>query len=279
MTEQNHQPHVLDREDGRGTPPAILARGISKRYTTKKRRQEAQVVALRNVDLQVDQGEFVTLVGPSGCGKTTLLKISAGLIRPTEGEVLWSGLEGEPQRRFGMMVFQSAALLPWRTVMNNVLFPATIVGTLDDRTRERARELLDRVQLVGVEDSYPDELSGGMQQRVAIARALLTDPEVLFMDEPFGALDAMTREELNVVLQDVQLRENKTVLFVTHNIQEAVFLSDRIIVMGAGPGYVKSEVKVPFPRPRTLSDMVSAEFRKIEHDVRNELDVIRDDPR
>lgn len=271
-----HEPLVYESGDAMSveaaarSEPAIVVEGVTKRYT-QRRSQEAAALTLDTIDLRVGRGEFVTLVGPSGCGKTTLLKICAGLIAPTSGRVLWCGDDPGPGRRFGMMVFQSAALMPWRTVISNVMFPATVLRWKKAGLRQRAIDLLERLQLQGAADKYPDELSGGMQQRVSIARALFTDPEVLFMDEPFGALDAMTREELNLLLQELQAAEGKTVLFVTHNIQEAVFLSDRVLVMGAQPGRIRDDVAVPMARPRSLDDMIRPEFRAIEARVRGQL--------
>ena len=254
-------------------PLRIVADRVTKKYRSQ-RLGAASGPALADASLTVHDGEFVSLVGPSGCGKTTLLKICAGLIAPTSGSIEWFG-EPRPRRRFGMMVFQASGLLPWRTVADNITLPGSVLGWSRKEYKDRVAELLDTVQLPGTEKRYPTELSGGMQQRVSIARALFSDPDVLFMDEPFGALDAMTREGLNLLMQEIQVTTNKTVIFVTHNIQEAVFLSDRVVVMGARPGHVRADIHVELPRPRTLEDMVTPEFTAIEKLVRQYLDGAR----
>lgn len=241
--------------------------GIEKRFGA------AGPKILSGVDLKINRGEFVSIVGPSGCGKTTLLKIIAGIIPLSDGVVSFDGsnrpmLPGD----FGM-VFQQAALLPWRSVLSNVLLPADIMGLDRASAAARAGELLRVMQLQDhVAKNYPGELSGGMQQRVSIARALLHRPQVLMMDEPFGALDALTRETLNMHLQDVHLQEGCTIVFVTHSITEAVLLSDRIVVMHAHPGRIAETVDVGLPRPRTIRSAASAEFRSVEMRVRQILD-------
>lgn len=252
-------------------PPVLSADGVGKTYGN-------QTVALSDVTFSLRDGEFVSLVGPSGCGKSTLLKACTGLLRPTSGVIAYRGSgAGIEPGRYGI-VFQTAALLPWRTVLANVMLPTTILPRRSKKAdRTRALELLELVQLEGQDEKYPSELSGGMQQRVAIARALLHDPDVLFMDEPFGALDAMTREELNMQLQRIHLDQGKSVLFVTHSIQEAVLLSDRILVMGRDPGRIIADVEVPLARPRTPRSMVSADFRQIEGQVRAALDSAQPD--
>ncbi|WP_028924654.1 ABC transporter ATP-binding protein [Pseudonocardia acaciae] len=242
-------------------------REVAKVYST---RSGEATTALRDVSLSLRAGEFVSLIGPSGCGKSTLLKIVAGLIDVTHGELVADGAELAP-RNLGV-VFQSPVMLPWRTVLRNVLLSADVLGLDRAEATERARRLLAAVGLDAVEQMYPTELSGGMQQRVAIARALLHDPAILLMDEPFGALDAITREDLNTRLQGLHTEQAKTVLFVTHNIDEAVFLSDRIVVMSGRPGRVVAEVPVDLPRPRSVRDKLSAEFRTIESLVRDKLE-------
>lgn len=256
-------------EGGASTPAAVLtAEEVEKRYLSK---DGSEKQALSGSNFSIAEGEFVSLVGPSGCGKTTLLKICAGLIDPTAGCVTYRDT-GRPVQpgTFGM-VFQSPALLPWRTVRQNILLPRQILRTGAAATDDRVDELLELVQLPTSGKSFPGELSGGMQQRVAIARSLIHDPEVLFMDEPFGALDAMTREELNDSVQDIHMRSNKTVLFVTHDIAEAVFLADRVFVMSAGPGRVVEEIHVDVPRPRTIESRTSESFRAAEARIRELL--------
>jgi NitT/TauT family transport system ATP-binding protein len=208
--------------------------------------------ALLPTSLQIDEGEFVSILGPSGCGKTTLLKIVAGLMRASAGQVTIAGTPvTEPPDHVGV-VFQSPTLLRWRTVLDNVLVPADARGLPRGQYESVARSLITLVGLDGFADHYPRELSGGMQQRVALSRALLLDPRLLLMDEPFGALDAMTREEMNLELQRIWGERAKTVLFITHSIDEAVFLSDRVVVMTARPGRILDTLVIDLPRPRTI---------------------------
>jgi NitT/TauT family transport system ATP-binding protein len=213
------------------------------------------VHALDGIDLEVGRGEFVVLVGPSGCGKTTLLNILAGLVPGWEGDVDCVGRPVEGPRRDIGVVFQESTLLPWRTILDNIMLPVELAGTDLAAGRERARRLMATVGLSGFEDRLPRELSGGMRQRAGICRALVRDPDLLLMDEPFGALDAMTRELLNIELQRVWLETGKTVVFVTHSIPEAVFLADRVVVMSARPGRIAEIVEVGLPRPRGMADM------------------------
>jgi NitT/TauT family transport system ATP-binding protein len=230
-------------------------------------------VALEAVDTDIGAGEFVSFVGPSGCGKTTLLKMSAGLVSQTTGDILFKNTgKPIPTGAYGF-VFQSPALLPWRTALQNVLLPSVIFRSPHQAAETRARELLRLVQLPTAAEKYPRELSGGMQQRVAIARALIHDPDLLFMDEPFGALDAMTRDELNLELQRIQQRAGKTVVFVTHDIEEAVMLSDRILVFSSGPGRLIGEVEVDLQRPRTLADRSTPAFGAVSNRVRDMLNI------
>ena len=235
----------------------IRLQGVRKVY--RSRGQE--FVAVSDVTMDVDAGEFVSLVGPSGCGKTTVLKILAGL-HPHDGgvvEIGGAGVAFDPSRDVGM-VFQQALLLKWRTIVNNVLLPAEILGLPPKESRERARELLQMVGLQGFEDNYPDELSGGMQQRAAIARALVHDPKVILMDEPFGALDALTRERMNLELMRIWQQSHKTIVFVTHSIQEAVFLGTRVAVLTAGPARMADIFSVDLPTPRTLDIKTHEKF-------------------
>ncbi|MCW8215397.1 MULTISPECIES: ABC transporter ATP-binding protein [Streptomyces] len=228
--------------------------GLHKIYRPRK---SEPTHALSDIDLKVRRGEFISIVGPSGCGKTTLLKILAGLIPRTEGAVRVAGRDVDgPLPEVGM-VFQAATLLPWRTILQNVMVPVEIQRL--DRTayRERAGRLLEMVGLSGFADKYPDELSGGMQQRAGICRALVHDPSVLLMDEPFGALDAMTREYMNVELLRIWRESGKTVVLVTHSIPEAVFLSDRVVVLSPRPGRIAEVIDIDLERPRDLGVMAS----------------------
>jgi NitT/TauT family transport system ATP-binding protein len=229
-------------------------------------------VALQPVSAEIGRGEFVSFVGPSGCGKTTLLKMCAGLVSQTAGHVRLAD-SGQPlsPREYGF-VFQAPALLPWRTVLANVTLPMTILSLERSGAITRAHELLALVGLADSAGKYPGELSGGMQQRVSIARALLHDPALLFMDEPFGALDAMTREALNMELQRIQQHQRKTVLFVTHDIEEATLLSDRIFVMSGGPGRVVDELGIALSRPRRVEIKATAVFQDAVRHVRSVLE-------
>jgi len=210
------------------------------------------VEALRGMDLQVDNGEFLAVVGRSGCGKSTLLRVIAGLLSPTSGRVLVDGTPVTGPRRDIAMMFQRPALLPWRNVLHNVLLPVEIFGWRRKEYRALAEKLLDMVGLAGFQKRLPHELSGGMQQRVALCRALIQRPRLLLMDEPFSALDALTREELSVELQRVHMDLHTTMVFVTHSIDEAVLLADRVVVMSSRPGQVRKVIEVDIPRPRSL---------------------------
>ena len=236
---------------------AIRLDGVSHVFASRK----SQLRALAGIDLEIQDNEFVTLVGRSGCGKSTLLRIIAGLLRPTAGEVRIGDQPVRGPRRDVSFMFQRSALLPWRTVLQNVMLPVQILG-LDRRTyRARAEELLALTGLDGFEDRRPDELSGGMQQRVSLCRALVHDPSVLLMDEPFAALDALTREELSLELQRIWSEARKTIVFVTHSIQEAALLADRIVVMTPRPGRLARTLEVHAPRPRSLGHSDHSEER------------------
>ncbi len=234
-------------------------------------RGNTSVHALDRISLEVRDGEFIAVVGPSGCGKSTLLKLVTGLRPPTGGRLIVYGREVTRPRGDVGIVFQSPVLLPWRTILENVTLPIDVLKLDAARGRERARELLALVGLAGFEKSYPNELSGGMQQRAAIARALVYDAPLLLMDEPFGALDAMTREQMNLELQRIWSASGKTVVFITHSIPEAVFLADRIVVMSARPGRVLRTLDNPLPRMRSLDDMLHPEFGMLVREIRGLL--------
>ncbi|MCH8055475.1 MAG: ABC transporter ATP-binding protein [Deltaproteobacteria bacterium] len=241
--------------------PFIQARDISLTFKPKNR---DPVTALKDFALEVEKGEFVSIVGPSGCGKSTFLNVLLGLIKPDAGEMQLNGtrITGPGQER--AMVFQEFGLLPWRTVVANVELGLELKGVQASVRRERAMELISMVGLIGFEGHYPHELSGGMKQRVGLARALATDPEVLLMDEPFASLDAQTRDLMQAELLQIWDRAKKTVLFVTHSIEEAAYLSDRVIVMTARPGRTKSILKINLPRPRDYEMRLSPEFNEIK---------------
>src|SRR5215216_6377646 len=229
--------------------PFIHLAGVKKVYRTRG----AEFLAVSEATFDVDAGELVSLVGPSGCGKTTVLKILAGLHSHEAGDVrIGSPTQPfDPSRDIGM-VFQQPLLLKWRRVIDNVLLPAEILGLSMAQSRARARDLLALVGLKGAEDKYPYELSGGMQQRASIARALIHDPKLILMDEPFGALDALTREKMNLELLRIWQEARKTIVFVTHGITEAVFLGTRVIVLTAGPARMADNLAIDLPHPRTL---------------------------
>jgi NitT/TauT family transport system ATP-binding protein len=218
-------------------------------------RDGTDTVALDKVSLDIQQGEFIALVGASGCGKSTLLRIVCGLIAPTNGLVSLAGQQVTAPRDDTAMVFQAPTLLPWATILDNVLFPLRMRGTLKPESRDEALALLKLVGLQGFENKYPRELSGGMQQRAAICRGLVPKPSVLLMDEPFGALDALTREEMSLELLRIWTQQPKTVLFVTHSISEAVLLADRVVVMSPRPGRVAEVIPISLPRPRNFDQL------------------------
>ena len=252
-----------------GTSGAIIdVAHVEKIFTTIR---NDRIHALNDISLSVGNREFVTVVGPSGCGKSTLLKIVAGLLMASAGKITVAGRAVLAPRRDIGIVFQNPVLLPWRTVMENVLLPAEVYGLPLDAAKQRARDLLHMVGLSDFENKYPMELSGGMQQRAAISRALLSDPSILLMDEPFGALDAMTREQMNLDLQRIWRESGKTVLLITHSIPEAVFLGDRVIVMTARPGRIARVIEIPFARPRPIDVMSEPLFGRLTGDIRKLL--------
>ena len=245
---------------------AVDVRNVSLTFETS----DGKVDALSNVSLQIADGEFVSFIGPSGCGKTTMLRLIADLQQPTSGTLLVNGMSAEQarlERRYGY-VFQAPALFPWRTIEKNLKLPLEIMGFSDSEQRQRAARYLALVNLTGFERKFPWQLSGGMQQRVSIARALSFDPALLLMDEPFGALDEIVRDHLNEQLLQLWDKTGKTVLFVTHSIPEAVFLSTRIVVMSQRPGRIIDIIDCNFPRQRTLEVRETPEFLRIAQRVR-----------
>jgi NitT/TauT family transport system ATP-binding protein len=230
-------------------------------------RTKTRMVALDDVNLKVMEGEFVSIVGPSGCGKTSFLSVVDGLIAATAGRVMVDGqlVAGPGPDR--AMVFQDSSLLPWRTVLRNIVYGLECLGVSASEAKMRARQFIGMVGLTGFEDHYPHELSGGMQQRVNLARALVVDPKILLMDEPFAALDAQTREVMQEELLQIWLRAKKTVLFITHQIDEAIYLSDRVVVFSARPGRVKKVIDIDLERPRKLRIKREPRFHAIEDEI------------
>ena len=240
-----------------GGGSSVQVSGVSKQYAS----EQSTVQALADVNFGVDSGELVCIVGPSGCGKTTLFRILAGLEPATRGEVTLNGTAvTEPTPNMGI-VFQEYHLFPWRTVRGNIAFGLEKAVGLDGTDREqRVQQLVDLVGLAGFEDSYPKSLSGGMKQRVALARALAIDPALLLMDEPFGAVDAQTRERLQAELLEIWGETGKTILFVTHDVEEAVTLADRVVVMGKNPGQINEIVSIDLARPRSRGDAAFGDY-------------------
>ena len=245
----------------------VRLEGVTKQFG------KAGVVALEDVDLDIRPGEFVSLIGPSGCGKSTLLRVVGDLIQPTAGAVEVNGKsahQARVDRDYGI-VFQDSVLFEWRTVARNIGLPLELAGWSRERRRERVQEMLELVELSGFEGHHPWQLSGGMQQRVSIARALSFEPALLLMDEPFGALDEMTRERLNLELLRIWAASGSTVVFVTHSISEAVFLSTRVVVMSPRPGRITGIVDVDLPQPRTFRTREEPRFAELIRDVRRTL--------
>ncbi|MCG5219292.1 ABC transporter ATP-binding protein [Streptosporangium soli] len=264
-----HASNALD------APAKLELSGVGKEFRTKR----ASTHALSDINLTIRDGEFVSLIGRSGCGKTTLLRTLAGLVSPTTGEILiegrslWNGskVDSSVVSKLGV-VFQEANLFPWYTVADNISLPLRLRGDGKQDRRARADELAELVGLKGFENSYPRELSGGMRQRVAIARALSIRPKLLLMDEPFGALDALTRERMNLELQRIALATKATVVFVTHDITEAVFLGDRVVHLTPRPGRIRQIRSIGFERPRSIDVQTEPEFGAIVRDLRHALD-------
>jgi NitT/TauT family transport system ATP-binding protein len=263
-----HAAAVSRNADVRTAPALIKARGLSKTYATGSR----EVTALKNLDFDIHDGEFVSVVGQSGCGKSTLLKVLAGLLPYTAGSVELNGKPVRGPTAEAAVVFQSPVLLPWRNVIDNVLLPIEFRKLPIASYRQTATDLLTMVGLSEFAQRYPFELSGGMQQRAAIVRALVQDPRLLLMDEPFGALDAMTREQMNLELVRIWSRSRKTVIFITHSIAESIFLSDRVIAMTARPGTIADVITIDLPRPRDLSVINTDRFGRYAAKLRSLLD-------
>jgi NitT/TauT family transport system ATP-binding protein len=245
----------------------VELRDVSKRF------ERGNTVALRGIDLAIESGEFVSLIGPSGCGKSTLLRIVGDLVQPTGGEIVVNGKPAHQARvdRDYAIVFQDAVLYDWRTVAKNIALPLEMLGWSRAKRTGRIEEMLKLVELSGFESHYPWQLSGGMQQRVSIARALSFSPPLLLMDEPFGALDEMTRERLNMELLRIWQETGSTVVFVTHSISEAVFLSTRVVVMSARPGRIAELIEIDLPRPRTAATREEPSFFELVTVVREAL--------
>ena len=259
------------------TPPDIRLEGIEKTFGAG----DKAVVALDRTDLEILSGQFLVLLGPSGCGKTTFLRMIAGLIEPTEGTVLigdrslWQDnkRDAEALKELGV-VFQEANLFPWMKIAENISLPLKLRGVGTKERLARASELCELVGISGFENSWPRQLSGGMRQRASLARALSQQPHILLMDEPFGALDALTRDQLNLELQRIWLDRKCTVIFVTHSITEAVFLADRVLLLSPRPGRIDTVIDVDFPRPRPTSVQETPEFQAIVRELRSRLEQI-----
>jgi NitT/TauT family transport system ATP-binding protein len=249
------------------TRPVVSVEGVTKTFP------RGNVTALQDIDLHLEAGEFVSLIGPSGCGKSTLLRVIGDLVEPTSGRVTVNGKSAHQARRDGDygIVFQDAVLFEWRTVAKNIGLPLEMLGWDRGRRRRRVQEMLDLVELSGFGDHHPWQLSGGMQQRASIARALAFEPALLLMDEPFGALDEMTRERLNLELLSIWQRLGSTVVFVTHSISEAVFLSTRVVVMSPRPGRIAGIVPIDLPYPRTVETREEPRFFELVTEVRELL--------
>lgn len=249
-----------------GEENGVTAEELTKRFP------RGDMLAVDRATFNVEPGELISMVGPSGCGKSTILRMVAGLIPRTSGSLRVHGHEITEPRPDAAVMFQTPTLLPWKTALQNVLLPMKLAGRLDSTARHKAKELLEMLSLQEFEDAYPQHLSGGMQQRVALARTLMTGAELLLMDEPFAALDEFTRERLTIEFMRIQQDVGATVLFVTHNISESVFIADRVIVMTPRPGRIAGIVEVPFGRPRTIDIMRQSQFNETAFAVRELLD-------
>jgi NitT/TauT family transport system ATP-binding protein len=267
---------TIPTSDAGTETPRLLIKGVGRDFHTKA----GVTHAVSGIDLTIQRGEFVALIGRSGCGKTTLLRMIGGLLPPTAGRIevdgksLWrdnNHVDSSAITKLGF-VFQESNLFPWFSVLDNIALPLKLRGVGKTERRARATELAALVGLTGFERSYPRELSGGMRQRAAIARALSTEPELLLMDEPFGALDALTRERMNLELQRIVMETKSTVVFVTHDIPEAVFLADRVVHMTPRPGRIRQILPADFPKPRSVDLQTTPEFNDIVRALRHDLD-------
>ena len=279
----NNTAQEPEANDAASSDDMISFTGVDKVYGVDAAAEES-VTALQGIDLTIDRGEFVSVVGPSGCGKTTLLHMAAGILDATEGSVEINGVDVQsPQheRKEVGLVFQHPVALEWRTVRKNILLPVQILrenGAIDrsmEYYRDRADDLISLVGLEGFGDSYPNELSGGMQQRVTISRALIYNPSVLLMDEPFGSLDAMTKDELNVELLRIWRETEKTIMFITHDLDEAIFLSDRVVVLSPRPGQVADVIDIDLDRPRNEETRGSERFVELSAELHQHFKSLR----
>jgi NitT/TauT family transport system ATP-binding protein len=254
----------MSPEDYLSAAPVLVVKNLSTVFPNGN----GGLQALDNLSFEVQSEQFVCVLGPSGCGKSTLLRTLAGLLHPTQGEVWFQGQRMQGPRRGVGFVFQKANLMPWRSVRANIMLPLEVLGMSMQDASRKADDLVDLVGLVGFEHSLPRDLSGGMAQRVAIARALAHDPDVLLMDEPFGALDALTRERMGSELLRIWQQRRKTVVMVTHSISEALLLADRVLVLSARPGHLVQDLHVPLPRPRSEETRYQSEFQALERALR-----------
>ncbi|MFN8401141.1 MAG: ABC transporter ATP-binding protein [Anaerolineales bacterium] len=254
----------MKREADMTTKPILSVHNLSVTYPDNN----GGLNALDNISFEIHPREFVCFIGPSGSGKTTFLRVLAGILKPSAGDV---NFLYQHQQKIGM-VFQQANLMPWRTVMQNIMLPLELEGTGDTKSQNKAREMIKLVGLKGFEDSYPRDLSGGMAQRVAIARALIHDPDLLLLDEPFASLDALTRERMWTELSNIWQAKQKTVIMVTHSINESLFLADRVMVLTKRPGKIKMDVEVDLPRPRTDDIRYTSHFGKLAKKLRSAIE-------
>ncbi|MFW9888811.1 MAG: ABC transporter ATP-binding protein [Candidatus Thorarchaeota archaeon] len=257
----------------------VQVKNVSHTFTKQTKNEITETQAICNVNLDVEKDEFLVMLGPSGCGKTTLLRLIHGLIKPTEGEILVEGKRVEGPGMDRAFVFQAINLLPWRNTLDNVVLGLEIKGVDKDEQQQIAQKYIDMVGLTGFEKHYPHELSGGMQQRVGIARALSVNPDILLMDEPFGYLDALTRMSLQTELLSIWSRQKKTCIFITHDLDESIFLGDRVVLMSCRPGTIRETFPIDLPRPRPSHDIRnSSEFQEIRATIweklKQELDSI-----
>ncbi|MHA1401611.1 MAG: ABC transporter ATP-binding protein [Candidatus Heimdallarchaeaceae archaeon] len=249
----------------------VDVKNVSHVFTKIVNKETVETCAVEHVNLQVSQDEFLVMLGPSGCGKTTLLRLINGLVKPTEGEIFVQGKKVESPSLDRAMVFQTFSLFPWKNTLENVAFGLEIQNRPEEERFRIAQKNIDLVGLNGFETHYPHELSGGMKQRVGIARALTVNPKILLMDEPFGSIDALTRMSIQLELLDLWEKLKKTIIFITHDLDESIFLADRVVLMSARPGRIKKTYKINLPRPRRHDIKNSAEFQKIRLDIWNDL--------